>query len=108
MVQNPSGVALLRQLRAHLHQREHEAFLTAFRSPPLQALAKVDDYVKALGGEALCLLIEDCAQPPKPLLRAYETFLLAGGAIRLRWAPRALGGAYGVGPHLRGSDDCGE
>jgi len=44
----------------------------------LQALAKVDDYVKALGGEALCLLIEDCAHPPKPLMRAYETFLLAG------------------------------
>ena len=78
MVQSPSGVALLRQLRAHLHKREHEAFLTAYRSPPLQALAKVDNYVKALGGEGLCLLLESDEQPPKPLLRAYETFLLAG------------------------------
>lgn len=78
MVQKQSGIALLRQLRAHLHQREHEAFLASFRTPPLQALAKVDDYVKALGGEALCLLLEGDAQPPKPLLRAYETFLLAG------------------------------
>jgi len=78
VVQNSSGIALLRQLRALLHQREHEAFLTAFRSPPLQALAKVDDYVKALGGEGLCLLLESDEQHPKPLLRAYETFLLAG------------------------------
>lgn len=45
----------IKQLRDHLHKREHEAFLSAFKTPSLLALASGDNYVKALGGEApLC------------------------------------------------------
>lgn len=70
----------VKQLRGHLHRREHEAFLSAFRAPPLSALAKADNYLKALGGEALCLLLEE-EQPPEHLLRAYETLLLDGALL---------------------------
>ncbi|HRP77299.1 MAG TPA: hypothetical protein PKZ27_16995 [Rhodocyclaceae bacterium] len=71
----------MKKLRGHLHRREHEAFLSAFRAPALFALAKADNYLKALGGEALCLLLEEEANPPEHLLRSYEVLLLAGALL---------------------------
>lgn len=68
----------IKQLRERLHKREHEAFLSAFRAPSLLHRAKGDSYIKALGGEALCLLLEEELEPPGHLLRAYEALLLDG------------------------------
>lgn len=44
----------------------------------MRALARADNYVKALGGEALCLLLEEESDPPEYLLRKYEGLLLEG------------------------------
>lgn len=71
----------IKQLRDHLHKREHEAFLSAFKTPCLLTLARGDNYVKALGGEALCLLLEEDAEPPEHLLRGYEALLLDGALL---------------------------
>lgn len=71
----------IKQLRDHLHKREHEAFLSAFKTPSLLALASGDNYVKALGGEALCLLLEEEAEPPEHLLSGYEALLLDGALL---------------------------
>lgn len=75
------GGLAIKQLRDHLHKREHEAFVSAFRAPNVLSLARGDNYIKALGGEALCLLLEEESEPPEHVLRSYETLLLDGALL---------------------------
>lgn len=75
------GELAIKQLRDHLHKREHEAFLSAFRAPTLLVLAMRDNYLKALGGEALCVLLEEVPEPPPDMLRHYEALLLDGALL---------------------------
>lgn len=55
--------------------------------------ARANDYIKALGGEALCVLMEEVADPPENILRTYEGLLLDGvllapSAVILKLAER--------------------
>lgn len=68
----------LKQLRAHLHARDLEAFLSVFQEPELIEQAKIDDYIKALGGESLCVVMEEVAEPPEHVLLTYQELLLEG------------------------------
>jgi len=72
------GALPVKQLRDHLHKREHEAFVSTFRAPNVLPLARADNYLKALGGEALCLLLEEESDPSEYVLRSYEGLLLDG------------------------------
>ena len=67
--------SVIRTLRGHLHRREHAAFVTVFLDGEVQVFRKNDDYLKALAGEALCLLLE-APQAAEELLREYERLLL--------------------------------
>ena len=69
--------SVIRTLRGHLHRREHAAFVTVFLDGEVQAFRENDDYLKALAGEALCLLLE-APQAAEDLLTEYEQLLLAG------------------------------
>lgn len=71
----------VRQLRCLLHNREHEAFLVAFMAPPILALARGDTYIRALGGEGLCLLLEDSPDVPTSMLCRYESLLVDGALL---------------------------
>lgn len=76
-MQTRDKASVIRTLRGHLHRREHAAFVTVFLDGEVQVFRRNDDYLKALAGEALCLLLE-APQAAEDLLTEYEHLLLAG------------------------------
>lgn len=76
-MQTRDKASVIRTLRGHLHRREHAAFVTLFLDGEVRVFRRNDDYLKALAGEALCLLLE-APQAAEDLLTEYEQLLLAG------------------------------
>jgi hypothetical protein len=72
-LERPLGIAGLRKLLA---RREHQAFLDELLFAIEDATASETDFLRALGGEGLHLLLADRA--PTILLSAYADLLLAG------------------------------
>lgn len=66
----------VKELRGCLYRRDHVAFLARFNTSPLSLRAEFDDYLKALGGEALCVLLDEEPEPPPQVLRDYAALLL--------------------------------
>lgn len=81
-----------------LAQRDHAGFLEAFCNASMQSAARYNDYVRALAGEGLCLLLQDQPSPSLPLLARYADLLLAGMAL----APAAT--VRSVAKRLHSSD----
>lgn len=70
----PSSVASLQQL---LSRREHQAFLDELQIALEDADPSQLDYLRALGGDGLHLLLR-IESAPRPLLETYASLLLAG------------------------------
>lgn len=70
---NESQYALdVQQLQQLLARRDHAHFLAAFEN----AARPLDDFRRALGGEGLCLLLDDGARPRRDWSNRYANLLL--------------------------------
>lgn len=78
-----SQIALdVQHLQRLLARREHELFLAAFEG----ARMPLNDFLQALGGEGLCLLLADSETPNREWANRYGTLLLSRAIV----APRAV------------------
>lgn len=71
------STATIRYLQQLLSRRDHTAFLAVFEQPGMHRIARHSDYLRALAGEGLCLLLQS-AKPPMALANRYGALLRDG------------------------------
>lgn len=88
----------VRTLQRLLAKRDHAGFLEAFCTPSMQAVARHNEYFRALAGEGLCLLLAEKGKPSPLLLDRYAELLRDGLVL----APSAT--VHSVAKRMRSHD----
>ncbi len=73
-----SEILVLQRLLA---ARDHEGFIDAFESACANGKTKNNDFLRALGGEGMCLLFDSLSAHPDNLAGRYSSLLLAGHVL---------------------------
>lgn len=68
----------VRTLQRFLAVRDHESLLDSLSDPSIESIARHNDFVRALVGEGLCLLLNDSDQASRALLTRYGSYLESG------------------------------